>query len=94
MLTFSNTYAQLGDDFYQRVQPTPVAKPELLLFNRELAESLGLNEALQDHSALIASYFAGNELPGGSDPIALAYSGHQFGNLNPQLGGWSRPSSR
>ncbi|OMH39450.1 YdiU family protein [Motiliproteus sp. MSK22-1] len=86
MLNFSNTYAQLGDEFYQRVRPTPVAKPELLMFNRELAESLGLNEALQDHSDLIASYFSGNELPEGCDPIALAYSGHQFGHMNPQLG--------
>ncbi|MEH6470901.1 MAG: YdiU family protein [Halopseudomonas sp.] len=82
MFAFSNTYAQLGDEFYQRVRPTPVAKPKLLLFNKELAESLGLNEALQDHSAL----FAGNELPEGCDPIALAYSGHQFSHLNPQLG--------
>ncbi len=29
---------------------------------------------------------AGNQVPEGADPIALAYAGHQFGNFTPQLG--------
>jgi len=33
-----------------------------------------------------AAIFAGNTLPAGADPIAMAYAGHQFGNFVPQLG--------
>lgn len=29
---------------------------------------------------------AGNDIPEGADPIAIAYAGHQFGGWNPQLG--------
>src|SRR6185437_1177926 len=32
------------------------------------------------------SVHAGSRVPQGADPIALAYAGHQFGNLVPQLG--------
>ena len=30
--------------------------------------------------------FAGNVMPPGAEPIAMAYAGHQFGNFVPQLG--------
>lgn len=85
-MNFSNSYAKLGAAFYQRVLPTPVARPELLLWNTRLATKLGLSQSLNTNAALQAQIFSGNELPEGSDPIALAYSGHQFGQLNPQLG--------
>lgn len=86
MLTFSNSYSELGDAFYQRVLPTPAPKPELLLWNSALANSLQLDEALTNDPALQAQIFSGNQLPKGADSMALAYSGHQFGQLNPQLG--------
>ena len=31
-------------------------------------------------------FFSGNSLFSGSQPIAMAYAGHQFGNWVPQLG--------
>ena len=34
----------------------------------------------------MAAIFAGNVLPPGAEPIAMAYAGHQFGNFVPQLG--------
>ena len=34
----------------------------------------------------LAKYFSGNEIMKGSDPIAQAYAGHQFGHFVPQLG--------
>src|SRR5258708_4554520 len=33
-----------------------------------------------------AAVLAGNESPGGAEPLALAYAGHQFGGFVPQLG--------
>lgn len=84
-LTLENTYAELPDAFYARVAPTPVPEPRLIRLNRPLVEQLGL-----DYEALAAAdgvaMLAGNEVPEGSKPLAMAYAGHQFGNFVPSLG--------
>jgi len=85
-LKFNNTYIGLGKPFYHRTLPQKVPAPELLLFNYSLANSLGLSNELQNDKALLSQYFSGNQLPDGAESIALAYSGHQFGHFNPQLG--------
>ncbi len=82
---FKNSYVDLGRDFYQSIKPTPVHNPQLIIYNRELADELGLDETPLNASADV-SVFAGNEVPEGAGPIAMAYSGHQFGHFNPQLG--------
>ncbi|WP_276679954.1 protein adenylyltransferase SelO [Thalassolituus oleivorans] len=84
-IPFVNIYATLPSQFYSRAMPTPVANPALILFNHDLATELGieLNGKSNDELALL---FSGNQLPDGADPLAMAYSGHQFGQLNPQLG--------
>ena len=43
-------------------------------------------EDLADDVRKLAQYFSGNSLLPGSEPIATAYAGHQFGNFVPQLG--------
>src|SRR4051794_13583163 len=40
---FDNTYAQLPDRFFARVEPTPVKAPRLIRLNRDLASQLGLD---------------------------------------------------
>lgn len=85
-MKFANTYSQLGNAFYERVLPTPVSQPELLFWNEQLAKRLDISKAPGDNPDLIARYFSGNQLPDGADSIALAYCGHQFGHLSPQLG--------
>ena len=82
---FNNSYARLPDEFHAQVAPTPVQDPSLIQFNIELADQLGLDILTLDDSAL-AQLFSGNTPPEGAEPIATAYSGHQFGNLNPNLG--------
>jgi uncharacterized protein YdiU (UPF0061 family) len=83
--SFENTYARLPEHFYVRLAPTPVAAPQLVKVNVELARSLGL-----DPNALASTegveILAGNRVAEGSEPIALAYAGHQFGYFVPQLG--------
>ena len=83
--SFENTYARLPERFYARLAPTPVAAPQLVKVNVELARSLGL-----DPNALTSTegvdILAGNRVAEGSEPIALAYAGHQFGYFVPQLG--------
>lgn len=74
-----NTYARLPESLFTRVRPVPVKDPGLVVFNERLALELGL-----DPSALRvegAEVFSGNRLPEGSDPIAQAYAGHQFGHF-------------
>jgi serine/tyrosine/threonine adenylyltransferase len=82
---FSNSYAALPDRFFARLDPVPVAEPRLIRFNAALATELGLEWASLDGTAL-AALFSGNAIPQGSEPIALAYAGHQFGQFVPQLG--------
>ena len=84
-IPFDNSYADLPPEFYQRLDPTPVSHPELITVNDELAEQLGI-DADGLRSAAGISVLAGNSVHPGSDPIAMAYAGHQFGNWVPQLG--------
>ena len=82
---FDNTYARLPERFYARLDPTPVAAPRLVRVNAELAETLGLDpDALANPEGV--QVLAGNRLPEGAAPIALAYAGHQFSHFVPQLG--------
>lgn len=82
---FENTYARLPERFYARLDPTPVATPHLVKVNVELARNLGLvPDALA--SARGVEILAGNCVAEGAEPLALAYSGHQFGHFLPQLG--------
>ena len=83
-MRFDNSYARLPDRFYTRTPPTAVAAPRMLKFNQRLADELGV-DVPQDEQ-IRAKIFAGNLLPDGADPLALAYAGHQFGHFVPQLG--------
>jgi uncharacterized protein YdiU (UPF0061 family) len=84
-LAFDNTYARLPDRFFVRMAPVPVAQPRLLKLNVALAETLGLDlDALQSPEGL--DMLAGNGVPEGAAPLAMAYAGHQFGSFVPQLG--------
>jgi uncharacterized protein YdiU (UPF0061 family) len=82
---FDNTYARLPARFYARVDPTPVAAPRLIQLNHALARELGLDPAALE-SPHGVEVLAGNRIAPGSEPIAIAYAGHQFGHFVPQLG--------
>ena len=85
MIPFTNSYVKLGEEFYVKTKPTPVRKPSLIKFNDELAKELGL-DVKQLSSEQGINIFAGNQIAKGSEPLAMAYAGHQFGGFNPQLG--------
>src|SRR3954469_710016 len=75
-----HSYAQLPALFHTAVNPTPVSAPRLVMLNRPLAMSLGLDPvALQGDDG--AAIFAGNFVPPGAAPLAQAYAGHQYGNF-------------
>ena len=83
--SFDNSYARLPERFFSRLPPTPVPFPKLIKINEALAASLGLNsKSLETPKGI--DILAGNSVPLGAEPLAMAYAGHQFGNWVPQLG--------
>jgi len=77
---FDNTYFNLPSVFRENIKPIPVKKPELILFNKNLAENLNLDFSNSNKQEL-SELFSGNSLPEGSNSLAQAYAGHQFGNF-------------
>ncbi|MEK5056807.1 hypothetical protein BK126_25095 [Paenibacillus sp. FSL H7-0326] len=75
------SYSRLPNLLYKPTEPSKVKAPSIVIFNKPLAMSLGLNPDLlnSDEGAAI---LAGNILPEGAIPIAQAYAGHQFGHFN------------
>jgi uncharacterized protein YdiU (UPF0061 family) len=84
-IAFDNSYARLPPRFFVRQAPAAVPEPKLVRLNTELAIELGLDPdylASPDGVAMLA----GNLVADGSEPLAMAYAGHQFGGWSPQLG--------
>ncbi len=77
---FDHSYARLPAAFFAPAAPTPVAAPRVVVLNRALGASLGLDlDAMSEAEAAVV--FAGNTLPEGAAPLAQAYAGHQFGHF-------------
>ena len=77
---FDNTYSRLPDVMLSRILPVPVKLPNLVIFNHDLSKELSLNfSSAKDED--LADLFSGNFLPEGSETIAQAYAGHQFGHF-------------
>ncbi|MEK3855845.1 protein adenylyltransferase SelO [Cytobacillus sp. FSL H8-0458] len=78
---FDNSYARLPQTFFSKMKPNPVQSPELVILNRELAKSLGLNmDALTSETGI--EVLSGSQVSEGAEPLAQAYAGHQFGHFN------------
>ena len=75
---FDNTYSRLPNIMLTRINPVPVKLPNLVILNDQLSKELGLNFSNIENEHL-ATLFSGNFLPEGSETIAQAYAGHQFG---------------
>jgi len=82
---FDNSYARLPAHFYARQSPVAVAEPRLVKLNLPLAVQLGLDPDWLRSSEAV-DVLAGNRVPDGAEPLAMAYAGHQFGGFVPQLG--------
>ena len=77
---FDNTYIHLPKAFYTELSPVPVRKPEIVIFNAPLATDMGLDFS-GISTDIKAALFSGNIMPEGSEPLAQAYAGHQFGHF-------------
>jgi uncharacterized protein YdiU (UPF0061 family) len=83
--SFDNSYARLPERFFAEATPARFPAPALIRLNRKVADELDLDaDWLAGPEGL--AILSGQAIAPGSEPIALAYAGHQFGNLVPQLG--------
>ena len=77
-LNFQNSYLSLPSVIMSKISPEPVRAPELVVFNNSFAKELDLTPSdISDEN--LAKIFSGNVLPKGSESVAFAYAGHQFG---------------
>lgn len=84
-MNFDNTYVKLPDTFHQMAKPSSAKLPKLIKLNQELADQLQID--IKSYSQEQKNnLFSGVELFEGSEPVAMAYAGHQFGSFNPKLG--------
>ena len=77
---FDNSYYRLPKSFKEDIKPILVKSPKLLVLNKKLASDLNLNFETSGEDKL-SQLFSGNILPKGSNSIAQAYAGHQFGHF-------------
>lgn len=77
MFHFDHSYRNLPAALWAAVAATPVAAPELLLVNQPLVMQLGLEDLAHAEALAVLS---GNHIAQGSQPLAQAYAGHQFGH--------------
>jgi len=78
--TFDNSYSKLPESFISKTSPTAVKSPRIKILNDELVKKLDLNFSEINNEDL-SKLFSGNLLPNGSNSIAQAYAGHQFGHF-------------
>ena len=82
---FDNSFVRELTGLYVDWQPAAVPDPTLLALNEALATELGIDPAALRTPEGVA-VLAGNAVPVGATPIAMAYAGHQFGGYSPRLG--------
>ena len=83
IIPFDNSFARMPGVFFSHQNPIAVKTPHLIAWNADLAAVMGITPGEVEERT---SVFAGNTIPEGATPLAQLYSGHQFGNYNPQLG--------
>lgn len=83
-LNFNNTYRRLPTEFYHIVNPTPFKTPHLVALNPSSASLIELDTDIDPGT--LARYLCGKTDIPGSEPIAMYYTGHQFGVYNKDIG--------
>ncbi len=84
-LSWHNSFAALGGDFYTPLQPQPLPDPYWVARSDAVANALGLPQRWMESPDLLAAV-SGNRSIAGTQPLASVYSGHQFGIWAGQLG--------
>jgi uncharacterized protein YdiU (UPF0061 family) len=84
-LRVGDGYGVLGEAFFTRVDPVPLAQPYLVAASGPACRLVGVDPQSLAEPAAVAT-LAGNALLPGSRPLAAVYAGHQFGIWAGRLG--------
>ena len=80
-----NYARQVDSALYSIVAPTPVTAPATLLWSKSVSADLGFDKQFCEGKQF-AELMSGNKIFPGSEPFAMRYGGHQFGQWAGQLG--------
>ena len=82
---FDNSFVRELEGLFQPWAGNVLENPRTLVVNEPLAVELGIDpEFLWTEEG--AAMLSGSRAPEGSQPVAMAYAGHQFGGYSPRLG--------
>ncbi|GGA86978.1 UPF0061 protein [Flavobacterium palustre] len=81
----ANYVRQVENACFSFVTPTKTANPQILHVSPEMLENLGLSKD-DSQTEEFKNVFTGNEVLTNTQPYAMCYGGHQFGNWAGQLG--------
>jgi uncharacterized protein YdiU (UPF0061 family) len=85
LFAFDDTFVRDLEGLYEPWRAVAVPEPRLVVLNEPLAAELGADPVALRAPEGVA-VLVGNEVPAGTTPVAMAYSGHQFGGFSPRLG--------
>ncbi|MDQ1165874.1 YdiU family protein [Flavobacterium sp. SORGH_AS_0622] len=81
----TNEIRQVKNTLFSYVNPTKPSHPELIHASEEVAALVGISkDEIQSEEFL--NTFSGKDILPGTQPYAMCYAGHQFGNWAGQLG--------
>jgi len=80
-----NTRRQVTEACFSYVNPKTTKAPKLIHYSSEVAKLLGISEE-DARSQEFLNVFTGNKLLPKTEPYAMCYAGHQFGQWAGQLG--------
>lgn len=84
-LQYVRPFQQLPDTLYTQVQPQGLTNPKLVAASHECAELIGLDASILEEETSL-KLLAGQSMLSNWQPLAMKYTGHQFGYYNPDLG--------
>ena len=79
-----NSRRQVSGACFSYVTPKKPSNPSLVHVSPEMVEALGITEPIT--SKVFLGVFSGSMVLEGTQPYAMCYGGHQFGNWAGQLG--------
>lgn len=81
----TNEVRQVKNTLFSYVNPTKPSNPKLIHASEEVAELIGISQE-ETKSEDFLNVFSGKEILPETQPFAMCYAGHQFGNWAGQLG--------
>ncbi|RMA64402.1 protein adenylyltransferase SelO [Ulvibacter antarcticus] len=80
-----NYRRQVSKACFSYVNPIRTKNPEMLHVTDEMLKTLGMTQSFSESSEFL-QLFTGNKVKSETQPYAMLYAGHQFGNWAGQLG--------